>query len=57
VALITASSFVDYGEVDPYKGPVKHAMQWVENTKVPSSQKVVGSVLTNPIRQKIIFRC
>ena len=31
---MTAINFIDYREVDPYKGPLKNAAQWVELRRI-----------------------
>ena len=36
-AIITAINFVDFGDVEPFRGPIKNAMQFVENQVVPTS--------------------
>ena len=30
IGIVTATNYIDYGEVDPYKGPLKSAFQWIE---------------------------
>ena len=36
-AIITAINFVDFGDVEPFIGPIKNAMQFVENHVVPTT--------------------
>ena len=38
LGLLTAFNYVDYGEVEPYQGPLKHAMQWIEFFQLPYSE-------------------
>ena len=30
LSLITAYNYIDYDEVEAFKGPMKHTMQWVD---------------------------
>ena len=34
LGIVTAINFIDYREVDPYKGPLKNAAQWVELRRI-----------------------
>ena len=35
IGIVTATNYIDYGEVDPYKGPMKNAFQWIEYKEIP----------------------
>lgn len=49
IAVLTSINFVDFGDVEPFKGPIKHAMQWVEQRNVQTTQKIIGGIPTIPI--------
>ena len=43
LGLVTVLNYIDYDEVDPGKGPLKSAFQWIELLELKFEEKAFGT--------------